>query len=133
MTGPPDPIRDYLRQRGAPYHVISNGLRGLVENWERVVALVEQGYPLGLDDYLNDMDGRQLLENALEVAPVELREAFLERIRRADERIRQQLVPAGRCLWGQIVADEEGWRDYREWWYFHRPKQAGPQLTAELA
>jgi hypothetical protein len=132
MTVPSDPIREYLRQQGAPYHVITNGLRGLVENWERVVAEVERGYPLGLDDYLNDMDGRQLLENALEVAPGELRGAFVERVRRADDRIRQQLVHAGRCLWGQIVADEEGWRDYKEWWYFYRPKRAGPQLTEEL-
>ncbi len=127
-----DPVRDFLRQQGAPYHVIANGLRGLVENWERIVQMVVEGYPLTLDDYLNDMDGRQLLENALGVAPKELRDAFAGRIQDADLRVRLELVPAGRCLWGQIVADEEGLREDRHWWYFERPRSPGPKLKEEL-
>src|SRR5512141_3479389 len=93
-SGPNDPVREYLRQSGAPYSVVVQGLRGLVENWERVVALVLEGYNLTLDDYLNDMDGRQLLANALELAPEEVRDAFLPRVRDADMRIRLNLVPA---------------------------------------
>jgi len=132
MSQPADPVREYLRQQGAPYHVIANGLRGLVENWERIGAAVEAGYNLLLDDYLNDMDGRQLLENALSVAPAEVRDAFLDRVQAADQRIRALVVPANRCLWGQIVAEEEGWRDNKQWWYFTRPRNAGPQLLEEL-
>jgi hypothetical protein len=112
--------------------VVAQGLRGLVENWERVVAQVLQGYNLTLDDYLNDMDGRQLLENALELAPEEVRNAFLPRVHDADMKIRLNLVPAGRCLWGGIVADDEGWTEERNWWYFERPRQPGPRLLEEL-
>jgi hypothetical protein len=64
-SGPNDPVREYLRRSGAPYSVVARGLRGLVENWERVVTQVVEGYNLSLDDYLNDMDTRQLLSNAL--------------------------------------------------------------------
>ncbi len=131
-SGPNDPVRDYLRRSGAPYSVVAQGLRGLVENWERVVAQVLQGYNLTLDDYLNDMDGRQLLENALELAPEEVRNAFLPRVHDADMQIRLNLVPAGRCLWGGIVADDEGWTEERNWWYFERPRQPGPRLLEEL-
>jgi hypothetical protein len=131
-SGPNDPVRDYLRRSGAPYSVVAQGLRGLVENWERVVAQVLQGYNLTLDDYLNDMDGRQLLENALELAPEEVRIAFLPRVHDADMRVRLNLVPVGRCLWGGIVADDEGWTEERNWWYFERPRQAGPRLQEEL-
>jgi hypothetical protein len=131
-SGPNDPVRDYLRSSGAPYSVVAQGLRGLVENWERVVAQVLEGYNLTLDDYLNDMDGRQLLENALELAPEEVREAFLPRVHDADLRVRLNLVPAGRCLWGGIVADDEGWTEERNWWYFERPRQPGPRLQEEL-
>jgi hypothetical protein len=127
-----DPVRDFLRQQGAPYHFISSGLRGLVENWERVADMVVKGYDLPLDDYLADMDTRELLANALDVAPPALRETFRDRITRADERMKAAVIPAGRCLWGQIVADEEGWREDREWWYFTRPRQAGPRLLEEL-
>lgn len=136
MTGRPsgqdDPVRDYLRRSGAPYSVVAQGLRGLVENWERVVEQVSAGYNLGLEDYLNDMDGRQLLQNALDLAPDEVREAFLPRVRAADERIRSALVPAGRCLWGSIVAEDEQWIEEVNWWYFQKPRQPGPRLKQEL-
>lgn len=133
ISGPNnDPVREYLRRSGAPYSVVTQGLRGLVENWERVVEQVLAGYTLGLDDYLNDMDARQLLANALELAPDEFREAFLPRVRDADMRIRLELVPAGRCLWGGIVAGEEGWNEERNWWYFERPRNLGPALSREL-
>ena len=49
--GQEHPVRDYLRRSGAPYSVVAQGLRGLVENWERVVDQVVAGYHLGLDDY----------------------------------------------------------------------------------
>jgi hypothetical protein len=131
-SGPNDPVREYLRRSGAPYSVVAQGLRGLVENWERVVAQIVAGYDLTLDDYLNDMDGRQLLENALELAPEEVRGAFIARVREADARVRPSLVPAGRCLWGSIVAADEGWNAQRNWWYFERPHAPGPRLQQDL-
>jgi len=131
-SGPDDPVREYLKRSGAPYSVVAQGLRGLVENWERVVTQVVEGYNLTLDDYLNDMDGRQMLANALELAPLEVREAFLPRVRDADMRIRLNLVPAGRCLWGGIVAEDEGWTADSHWWYFEQPRNPGPRLREEL-
>jgi len=131
-SGSNDPVRDYLRKSGAPYSVVAQGLRGLVENWERVVAQVVEGYDLTLDDYLNDMDGRQLLQNALELAPDEVREAFFPRVRDADIRIRLNLVPASRCLWGTIVAEDEHWTPDANWWYFEKPRNPGPRLKQEL-
>jgi hypothetical protein len=128
----PDPVRDYLRQRGAPHSVIVNGLRGLVDNWERVVAEVEAGYDRSFDDYLTDLDGRQLLANALDLAPDELRGAYTTRIADADRRIRAVTRASARCLWGQIVADEEGWKPERNWWYYLLPSAPGPRLAAEL-
>jgi hypothetical protein len=127
-----DPVREYLRRSGAPYSVVGQGLRGLVENWERVVEQVAVGYDAPLDDYLNEMDGRQLLENALELSPEEVREAFLPRVREADAKIRLNLVRAGRCLWGGIVAEDEQWTESRNWWYFEHPRHPGPRLRQEL-
>ena len=131
-SGQDDPVRDYLRRSGAPYSVVAQGLQGLVENWERVVDQVLGGYPLGLDDYLNDMDGRQLLQNALDLAPDEVREAFLPRVHQADARVRPSLMPAGRCLWGSIVAEEEQWMEEVNWWYFEKPRNPGATLKQEL-
>ena len=127
-----DPVQAYLRSQGAPHHVVANGLRGLVENWERVVRVVMEGYQLGLDDYLNDMDGRQMLENALGVAPPDVRDLFLSRVEDADNRVRLALMSAGHCLWGRIVAEEEGWTEEANWWYFERPRNPGGKLAEDL-
>jgi len=95
-----DPVGEFLRKRGCPEHVIRGGLRGLVEGWEEVVRAVEEGYGLGLDDYLNDMDGRQLLEDALAAAPAREIKGIMERLQKADAKMRALVRPAGRCLWG---------------------------------
>jgi len=78
------------------------------------------------------MDTRQLLANALELAPAEVRDAFLPRVKDADRLIRLNLMPAGHCLWGAIVAAEEGWDPEVNWWYFEHPRNPGPALKADL-
>ncbi|HNQ02334.1 MAG TPA: hypothetical protein PKN59_08585 [Syntrophales bacterium] len=127
-----DPVGEFLKKRGCPEHVIRGGLRGLVEGWEEVVRAVEEGYGLGLDDYLNDMDGRQLLEEALAAAPAQEKKGILGRLRKADAKMRTLVRPAGRCLWGDETARQEGWTAAKNWWYYCRPIKAGEDLMAEL-
>ena len=40
-------------------------LQGLLNQWSRVVDRTESGYDLSLDDYLNDLDSRVLLDHLL--------------------------------------------------------------------
>src|SRR4030095_3394704 len=89
-----DPVRDYLRERGCGDYVIEGGLEGLVENWEETVREVEEGYSLTLDDYLNDLDARQLIAEALLVAPDDQRAAVNARLNHADEKMRNLTAPA---------------------------------------
>jgi len=130
--GEKDPVREFLRQRGCPEHVVRGGLRGLAESWEEVVRSIEEGYSLGLDDYLNDLDGRQLLEEALAVAPAQEKKNALQRVRRADAKMQTLVRPAGRCLWGDETARNEGWTAKKNWWYYSRPVKAGEDLLAEI-
>ena len=136
-------VREFLRARGCPARVVAGGLEGLIAEWERVAESVEQGYPLDtLDDYLNDMDGRELIEEALAAVPGarggsltagDARAASLDvRLAAADARIRSALVPARACLWGETNAARHGWNTAREWWYFMKPARPGPGLGAEL-
>ena len=108
-----DTVRTYLSERGCATAVIEGGLAGLVEQWEALVASVEEGYSLGLDDYLNELDVRQLLADALSVAsPVASKEEsapFSERWQRADEQFLLLTQPTEVCLWSNEVAEEEGW------------------------
>jgi hypothetical protein len=130
--GEKDPVREFLRKRGCPEHVVRGGLRGLAESWEEVVRSVEEGYSLGLDDYLNDLDGRQLLDEALAVAAAQEKKTALQRVRRADAKMKTLVRPAGRCLWGDETARQEGWTAKKNWWYFSIPIRPGEELIAEI-
>jgi len=127
-----DPVGEFLEKRGYPEHVVKAGLQGLTVNWEEVVRTVEEGYSLGLDDYLNDMDGRQLIEEVLPLAPAGDKEAVLKRIRQADAKLQWFVKPAGRCLWGDETARQEGWTAHKNWWYFSIPTRPGEELLKEI-
>ncbi len=124
--------QEFLKEKGAADHVINGGLGGLVETWEKVVASVQQGYPFSLDDYLNDLDGRQLLEETLAVISEEERQEYHKRLQRADALMRTLVQPTEKCLWGDQAARSEGWTREKNWWYFFRPIQAAPELLSEI-
>jgi len=127
-----DPVKDFLRERGCSEQVVEGGLAGLVKTWGQVVETVKRGYLLTLDDYLNDLDGRQLLKEVLRVAPKGEKEKYMERIQRADEKMRTLVKPIGKCLWGAEVAEAEGWTPKKNWWYFSRPLKGDPDFLAEI-
>ena len=132
MTGP-DAVRRYLEERGAAAHVVAGGLDGLVRGWEDAVEAVAAGYPLDtLDDYLNDLDGRQILADALAVAPREDADRLRPRIAAADARFGALVVPTARPLWGERAAAAHGWTADRSWWYWRRPRRAGAELDREI-
>ncbi|MFN7947552.1 MAG: hypothetical protein U0Z53_19540 [Blastocatellia bacterium] len=127
-----DPVRRYLQEKGCPPGIVAGGLDGLLEQWEQIVDAVSAGYTLGLDDYLNDLDARQLLEDALAVATPAARAAVTDRVRQADAAMKSVTRPAGKCLWGDEVAEGEGWTPQKNWWYFTVPVNADPELLAEI-
>lgn len=127
-----DPVREYLRAKGCAQHVIRGGLDGLIGAWEKTVESVERGYELGLDDYLNDLDGRQLISEVMPINEVATGLKYEERVRRADKRMRKLVRLTGRCLWGNAAATRHGWSAEENWWYFSVPKTAGPELLIDL-
>lgn len=125
-------VREFLRRRGCPDEVVARGLLGLVEQWEKTAEAVETGYSLGLDDYLNDMDSRQLIEEALEFASEIETLQVKARLAAADKRMRAALKPRPSCLWGEGIGRYHDWSPDRNWWYFSVPRAPGPDLAAEL-
>ncbi|HUK62937.1 MAG TPA: hypothetical protein VLV15_06385 [Dongiaceae bacterium] len=126
-----DPVQTLLRARGCPDRIVEGGLNRLAEQWENVVASVTAGYALGLDDYLHDMDVRQILEDALAVAGPSARR-LAARVAAVDEKLRKLLAPAGRCLWGDALARRNRWTVEKNWWYFTRPREAAPALLEDI-
>ena len=128
-----DPVRDWLRARGCPAHIVRAGIPGLVDRWQEIVQSLEESYPFTLDDYLNDMDTRSLLAGVMDhLAGDEARDLERE-VQETDRRFRLLSEPLEQCLWGEDVARDEGWGPEREWWYWRRPRNPGPDLEADLA
>jgi hypothetical protein len=117
-----DPVRDFLERHQYADSVVAGGLPGLVNAWEAVVNSVARGDVQHEDDYLNDMDGRRILAEALAVAPMEERRRWESRVAVADAAVRRHLVPTTECLWGAANAAKYAYSRDREWWYFHRPR-----------
>jgi hypothetical protein len=107
-------IKEKLLAHGAPAHVIEGGGEGLIAGWRRFVDQVEEGYPLGLDEYRNDLDLRELIS----VAGLD-RHVVAE-----DQRLRNALVADGRPIWETDVPDAFWVRGY--------PRNASGELLADL-
>jgi hypothetical protein len=122
-----DVVRDYLEKRGCAQHLCKGGLEGLVARWEAFVDEVAAGYALGLDDYLNDLDLRDILEGALGAAGGSGAKAARRRTAATDERFRGATAECA-PLWnggGEGAAP-------KAWWYGRRPLHPGDELAEDL-
>ncbi len=130
-TQQPDRVRQYLRRRGSAPSVVKGGLKGLVDHWESMVAAVEEGYDLTFDDYLNDMDMRDTLAGALEVASTDDHQAIDGKLEKLDQQFRDLTVEC-RPIWGEKNARENGHDPTEQWWFFRRPLNPAPDFEEEL-
>ena len=78
------------------------------------------------------MDARQLIAETMAVAGDQQRAAINARLDRADEKMWSLTEPTEVCLWGEEVAEEEGWTAEENWWYFARPIKADAELLADI-
>ena len=130
-SGDGDALQQYLVARGLPVTTRRRGLRGLVAAWE-TVAREAARYDLTLDDWRNDLDLRDIIAGALEVASVDDQEHTRARVVKADALFMESTVDTGRSLGG--VSDVSGDHGHRasDWWYYRRPGQPGDTMRAEL-
>jgi hypothetical protein len=100
-------------------------LPALIERWQQVVEEVERGYSLTYDDYLNDVDLRQLIARAFRGVAPAAREQFAvlrESLHALDMRFMDVTQATQRCVWGDAIAEDEGWSRDSEWWYYREPR-----------
>ena len=109
---------------------MADSLADRIARWDRIVVQVEAGYRFDLDDWLNDMDLRRTIDEAMAGRPPDA--TLADRLAAADRRFRDATVAAGKCLWGAAVAAREGWHADRQWWYFRKPRTAHAGLMREI-
>jgi hypothetical protein len=109
-------------------------LRDLIEQWaEFATDLQRNGYGLDLDNWLNDVDVRELI---LEALPMFSREELGDhalKLDAADEAFRDGTRQFKRCVWGSRASRKEKWTPQKNWWYFRTPIRSNPDLEDDLA
>jgi len=124
-------VRNYLAARGCADFIVEGGLQGLIARWTGVADALERGYTGAFDEYLNDMDLRDILEDAMDAGALPDDATERRTVQLTDARIRAATVACG-PLWGVDVADEEAMDPTLQWWYFIRPRVLSDMLREEL-
>ena len=120
---PADAVRAFLRDRGAAEEVVAEGVDGMVARWEQAVREAEhERYPFGIEDWLNELDGRQLIHELAAAVPGALGPGATARLQEADARLHAVTELSSDCLWGDALADRMGWCVSTEWWYWRVPR-----------
>ena len=119
-----------MKSRGVSDDLIDGGLDGAVDRWD-VIARSAKDYDFTLDDWLNDMDLRDIIEGALQAADEAERAAVSRRLVNADERLMKATVQTG-SIWGDAMAAAAAYDPGTTWWYFRRPVNPGEIMQADL-
>lgn len=125
-----DPVRRYLKSRGVSSELIEGGLEAAIDRWD-VISRTAKTYDFTLDDWLNDMDLRDIIAGAMGVAEAAERKAVSERLEKADNRLREATVQTG-SIWGAAMSGDMAPDPKKAWWYFRRPMDPGETMQEDL-
>jgi len=129
-SAPVDPVRAYLKSRGVSEDLVEGGLDGVIDRWD-AISRSAKDYDFTLDDWLNDMDLRDIINGAMKAAPDAERKDVTARLKKADERLRNATAETG-SIWGSAMAGEAAPDPLKEWWYFRRPLNPGEMMKEDL-
>jgi hypothetical protein len=108
-------------------------LQELIDQWAEFTSSLARGYSFDLDNWLNDVDVRELI---LEALPMFGRDEMGEHALKldvADQTFMAATHDFKKCVWGKGTARKEKWTPQKNWWYFRTPISSNAQLEDELA
>jgi hypothetical protein len=109
-------------------------LQELIDQWVTFTSDLERkGYDFDLDSWLNDVDVRELIVEALPMFSREEMGDHALKLDAADASFKTSTREFKRCVWGGGTAKKEKWTPQQNWWYFRTPQRSNAQLEDELA
>jgi hypothetical protein len=125
-----DPVAEYFAKRGVSAGVRRKGLRGIIAEWH-AIAHTAPTYDLTLDDWLNDVDLRDIIAGAFAVAPETVQHDLRKFLDQADDDFRAATIE---CSSLRGTSKDEDTRDRtRAWWYYRCPARPGETMRRDLA
>jgi hypothetical protein len=109
-------------------------LRDSIDQWAEFVAGLEgKDYTFDIDNWRNDVDVRQLIEEALPMFSREEMGDHALKLDTADKAFAANTSVFKKCVWGHGTQKKENWNPQANWWYFRTPTRSNEQLEDELA
>jgi hypothetical protein len=127
---PSDAVANYMRSRGVSGSLIEEGLEGAIDRWD-ALARSAKNYDFTLDDWLNDMDLRDIIEGSMQAADAQESASLASLLAKADERMKKATVETG-SIWGKANAETGKYDPKTTWWYFRRPRHPGEMMQNDL-
>jgi len=107
--------------------------RALIDQWAAFATDLARGYTFDLDNWLNDVDIRQLIREAAPMFGLHELAEYALKLEEADRAFRQATRALDKCVWGKKAAKREKWTAAKNWWYFRSPLRSNAELEEELA
>ena len=129
-----DGLKAYFLSKGYADHVVNAGLARLIRSWADIARSLSNSDPAYImyDEFLNDMDGRRILEEALSVISPEERAAVQSQVDEADKVFRESTVEISKCIWGEDNVKKHGYSSEKDWYYYRRPKEVDDSWPSDL-
>jgi len=129
-----DDVDQYFIERGVSAGVRNKGLGGIIADWDAIARRAEH-YDLTLDDWLNDLDLRDIIAGAIVRASGASSDSLRDTLQRADDAFRAATIELEESLWGANVDGEHGAHRHdrtAQWWYFRYPRRPGFSIRRDL-
>ncbi|MEO7041885.1 MAG: hypothetical protein ABI035_06475 [Gemmatimonadaceae bacterium] len=126
-----DAVARYLAARSVAVHLRNKKLSDIIVQWDGIARTAAR-YDLTLDDWLNDVDLRDIIAGALTVAPEQEQRDVRDALDRADDLFRSATTETKQSTWGGAVATGDKHDRLRQWWYFRRPVHPGKTMRTDL-
>ena len=104
----------------------------MIDDWARIAAAAER-YDLTLDDWINDLDLRDIIAGALTVASPSEQRRVRATLARADDHFRAATVECARPFVGAGAGESVQPPDPQDaWWYRRAPAHPGAMMRDDL-
>jgi len=108
--------------RGKSDLVQKDGLNYLIPKWKRFVAEYSGNEDL-MDEWLNFLDGRKIIDQILGLLPGRDRKWIEERLSPIDDLFRSRTFETNECVWGASNEKANGYNRASHWYYYRINEQ----------
>jgi hypothetical protein len=104
------------------YNVVTYGLNYLIPCWGELAGKADYNDGSIIYEYLNDLDGRRLIDQILAVLPAQNRAEIFSVVESYDKQFVEKTFEVRDCLWGNEAELKHGYSREKNFYYYRAPQ-----------